>query len=208
MPGPFPGMDPYLEAPGFWPGVQFCLVVYIMRVLNVRLPPNFAADIGKRVYLQKEGECDALPERERFVEVVTTGNKKRVVAAIEVLSPANKMPGTGHREYVSKQQAILQSQTHLLEIDLLRSGSHTVALPERAVREQAGTWDYLFSLHRGGEAEHYQYWSKTVRDPLPRSVTHCRANCWFRSPKACRTRFLIYRPLLARLMIPGRMPGR
>ena len=109
-------------------------------------------------------------ERERFIEVVTTGDESRVVAVIEVLSPANKTPGSGRREYLSKQKALLGSETHLLEIDLLRGGQHTVAVPEQAVRERSKTWDYLFCLHRGGEDEHYQYWAKTVRDRLPRTL--------------------------------------
>jgi hypothetical protein len=46
-----------------------------------------------------------------------------VITAIEVLSPINKRTGEGRRTYEFKRQSILGSQTHLVEIDLLRSGS-------------------------------------------------------------------------------------
>ncbi len=162
-------MDPYLEAPVFWQGLQLSLIVCITRALNFDLPCEFAATINERI-LEPDATNPDLPERERFIQVVTTGDEKRVVAVIEVLSPANKSTRAGRREYVNKQQSILQSDTHLLEIDLLRAGEFTVAVPEGAVREQTGASDYIFSLHRGGEYDHFQYWSKTMRDPLPRRL--------------------------------------
>ncbi|MGH3577865.1 MAG: DUF4058 family protein, partial [Mycobacterium sp.] len=51
-------------------------------------------------------------------------------AVIEVLSPANKAAGSeGRRLYLAKQRQLLESQTHLLEIDVLRQGEHTAAPP-------------------------------------------------------------------------------
>jgi Protein of unknown function (DUF4058) len=46
----------------------------------------------------------------------------RVVTVIEVLSPTNKRAGYGRNTYEAKRQKILASQTHLIEIDLLRQG--------------------------------------------------------------------------------------
>ena len=37
----------------------------------------------------------------------------------------------------------LESATHLVEIDLLRSGTHAVAVPSELVAEQCAKWDYL-----------------------------------------------------------------
>jgi hypothetical protein len=109
--------------------------------------------------------------RERFIEVRTVGGDtadERVVTILEVLSPANKAPGREGREpYLRKQEQVLGSDTHLLEIDLLRQGAHTVAAPEDAVRE-LGPWDYLICLHRGGREAEYEVWPRSVRDRLPR----------------------------------------
>lgn len=44
-----------------------------------------------------------------------------VVTAIEILSPTNKR-GEGRQKYEQKRQQVLNSQTHLVEIDLLRDG--------------------------------------------------------------------------------------
>ncbi len=52
----------------------------------------------------------------------------RVVTVIELLNPTNKV-SPGREVYREKQQAILQSETNLVEIDLLKGGEHTVALP-------------------------------------------------------------------------------
>ena len=106
--------------------------------------------------------------REVFIEILSVGDEDRVVSVIEVLSPSNKTSGSeGRQLYLTKQREILESQTHLIEIDLLRRGKHTVAPPrERLLRQ--GRWDYLVSLHRGGQGKRYEVWAITVRQRLPR----------------------------------------
>jgi Protein of unknown function (DUF4058) len=68
------------------------------------------------------------PLTEGFIEIIDVNSGNRVVTIIEVLSPTNKI-GIGRREYQRKQQEIVQSDTNLVEIDLLRAGSHVVAVP-------------------------------------------------------------------------------
>jgi hypothetical protein len=46
---------------------------------------------------------------------------RRLVTAIEVLSPTNKR-GEGRLEYLAKRKRVLHSSAHLIEIDLLRKG--------------------------------------------------------------------------------------
>ncbi|NUM45264.1 MAG: DUF4058 family protein [Anaerolineales bacterium] len=58
---------------------------------------------------------------ERFLEV-RKPKSGEVITVIEILSPTNKRTGIGRTQYEAKRQQILQSQTHLLEIDLLREG--------------------------------------------------------------------------------------
>ncbi len=64
-----------------------------------------------------------LPEvsSEGYLEVRET-KTGTVVTVIEVLSPKNKRSGEGRQQYETKRQKILGSQTHLVEIDLLRQG--------------------------------------------------------------------------------------
>ena len=56
------------------------------------------------------------------VEVHVTETEE-LVTAVEILSPANKRPGSrGRDDYLAKRQEILVSDAHLLEFDLLRGG--------------------------------------------------------------------------------------
>ncbi len=59
--------------------------------------------------------------REAYL-VIRHHESMEVVTVIEVLSPANKRPGAGRREYLNKRQQLISSQSHLVEIDLLRGG--------------------------------------------------------------------------------------
>ena len=47
---------------------------------------------------------------------------QEVVTIVEVLSPANKRAGRGRDAYLQKRERVLGSSTHLVEIDLLRTG--------------------------------------------------------------------------------------
>lgn len=59
--------------------------------------------------------------RESFLKVQEVATQE-VIAVIEILSPANKRPGRGRDAYEAKRREVLGSRTHLVEIDLLRSG--------------------------------------------------------------------------------------
>jgi hypothetical protein len=111
---------------------------------------------------------EPIEQREVFIEILSVGDTSRVVTVIEVLSPSNKTAGSDGRQlYVAKQREILQSPTHLLEIDLLHYGEHTVAAPRVSLLEK-GTWNYLTCLHRGGQGGRYEVWATTLRQRLPR----------------------------------------
>lgn len=59
--------------------------------------------------------------KERYLEVKRVETKE-VVTTIEILSPKNKRSGEGRTSYETKRQRVLSSNTHLVEIDLLRGG--------------------------------------------------------------------------------------
>ncbi len=50
MSSPFPGMDPYLEHPDFWPEVHSRLIVAIADTLVPQVRPKYRVAIEKRVY--------------------------------------------------------------------------------------------------------------------------------------------------------------
>ena len=52
MPSPFPGMDPYLEAPALFPDLHDRFVSYLADVLNTGLPAPYFAGIASRVWVE------------------------------------------------------------------------------------------------------------------------------------------------------------
>jgi hypothetical protein len=52
MPSPFPGMDPYLEHPEFFPGLHDSLLIYLREALQAQLPEAYYADIRSRVWIE------------------------------------------------------------------------------------------------------------------------------------------------------------
>ncbi len=112
--------------------------------------------------------------REVYIEILSVADQSRVVTVIEVLSPSNKIAGSeGRQVYLTKQQELLSCPTHLIEIDLLRGGEHTVAVPREMLLRRE--WDYLVCLHRGGQVEdsrnggeRYEVWGIPLRQRLPR----------------------------------------
>jgi hypothetical protein len=113
-------------------------------------------------------EAPSEPIREGFVEILPAREPDRVVTVIELLSPSNKAAGaTGREAYLAKQDEVLRSPAHLIEIDLLRSGEHTVAAP-RGELARRGVYDYLVSLNRATRRIRFEVWARTIRDRLPR----------------------------------------
>jgi hypothetical protein len=148
----FPGMNPYLEDPDLWPEVHAWLIVLLARSLNPQLTPKYRAAIEKRVYtdsllvgipdvsiFQTQGRTPpkratmllsqpvkvnvpAIEEiQESYLEIRRIGTGQ-VVTVIEVLSPKNKRAGEGRDQYNLKRRKVLSSLSHLVEIDLLRTG--------------------------------------------------------------------------------------
>jgi Protein of unknown function (DUF4058) len=202
MAGPFPGMDPFLEKPGFWQGFHNSFIAFINSEINRVLPGRFIARSEARIVIDRGDDkkpsrpvpdvtvfavarnaprarggiatatSPTSPEeilletrREAFIEILDRASGNQVVMVIELLSPENKQ-GKGQEEYQRKQQAILQSQAHLLEIDLLRSGVHTVAAPREGALA-LGSYSYLLSLANAQEPNKILLWRIGLADRLP-----------------------------------------
>lgn len=105
---------------------------------------------------------------EAFLEILDLESQQRVVTVIEVLSPSNKTPGPGRDLYLKKQREVLASDAHLVEIDLLRTGQHTLAVPEEVVRA-GSAYDYLVCINRAQEVRcNYDLYRRRLQHRLPR----------------------------------------
>lgn len=113
------------------------------------------------------------PMRETYLEVQEVGldadnevgingttQSARVITLLEILSPGNKRQGEGRIEYERKRRRILRSMTHLVEIDLLRSG-----LPMLKVADEEH--DYMILVSRAEERPRAYWHPFSVRGPIP-----------------------------------------
>ncbi len=97
--------------------------------------------------------------QERYLEIreVATG---AVITAIEILSPKNKRAGEGRQAYQRKRNQVLASLTHLVEIDLLRSGQ---PLPILGATQS----DYRIVVSRSDRRPSAQLYAFSVRQEVP-----------------------------------------
>jgi hypothetical protein len=106
--------------------------------------------------------------RETFLEIRLAGGASDLLTVIEFLTPANKTPQSVVREqYLSHRREVLAAGAHLLELDLLRGGEHTVLAPRTRILRR-GRYDYLACLSRAGGREFCDVWGIPLREPLPR----------------------------------------
>jgi hypothetical protein len=111
---------------------------------------------------------EAVEVRETYIEILDRQTANRIVTVIEVTRPANKSAGPGRVSYQTKQQEVLASQAHLVEIDLLRSGTHVLAVDFAAAQAQ-GQYDYLACVSRAQPPRDvFELYPRTLRERLPR----------------------------------------
>ncbi len=104
-----------------------------------------------------------IPEemREHYL-TIRNRETQDVVTIIEVLSPANKRPGSdGKSEYLRKREEVLRSRTHLVEIDLLRGGDR---LPVRGSQPEC---DYIALVSRERKRPRAEAYPIFLRQQLP-----------------------------------------
>jgi hypothetical protein len=92
--------------------------------------------------------------RENYLEIYARPGGERLVTTVEALSLSNKTPGDQGRDlYKRKQREVLQTKTHLVEIDLLRAGEHTTAVPLDWALAKTGPFDFHVCIHQLGKLE-------------------------------------------------------
>lgn len=98
----------------------------------------------------------------RTVEIRLVGSKK-LVTAIEILSPVNKR-GKGLERYQSKREGILLSNVHLIELDLLRGGQR----PGDEIDFPPLDTDYVCLVNRAHIERVSHIWPVSLNESLPR----------------------------------------
>lgn len=118
-----------------------------------------------------EPQVVALPQveerKERFLEIRkrgTGGAGEEVITAIEILSPSNKLHKEGRALYTAKRNRVLASETHFIEIDLLRAGR-----PMAFASPPPRLGDYRILVSRAQDRPNAELYAFSVRDPIPRT---------------------------------------
>jgi hypothetical protein len=107
------------------------------------------------------------PEVHRRVEIIDPASGGRVVSAIEVLSPSNKLPGRARRAYLSKQRDFLAAGVNLVEVDLIRQGDWVLSADEALLPLSKRT-PYLVCVFRATRSGIRAIYPLALREPLPR----------------------------------------
>ena len=109
------------------------------------------------------------PIRERSVLIYDAAGR-RVVTAIEVLSPWNKSPGKAVAAYLYKREQYLTSNANVVEIDLIRTGDWTSMIGD--YRPPKWPTTYVVSVSRADSPSCF-----TTRSQSAQSSPRLRSRC-------------------------------
>lgn len=106
------------------------------------------------------------PEREGFIEIIDVSTGGRVVTSIEFLSPSNKLPGEGRNLYLKQQTELKEAGVNSVEIDWIRSGRQTFAIPPEWV-PITHRRSYGACVRRSTAPGRFELYTFPLRQPLP-----------------------------------------
>lgn len=113
------------------------------------------------VVIQRTAE----PMTLRYIEIVDLSSDRRVITAIEFISPANKTE-KGAVQYRAKQQRLLTGGVSLVEVDLIRRGEWIVAA-DRSFYPRTLASPYRICVTRSISPDQSEVYRATYDQPLP-----------------------------------------
>jgi hypothetical protein len=117
MQSPFPGMDPYLEAPSLWSDVHHGLVSEIRAVLNRRLRPQYYARIEERVYISDENDPGRKAILPQF-KIVDTGVSETGQSSFPIAGSVVTEPFI--------LTTLIEDEIHEARLEVIDTNQHTV----------------------------------------------------------------------------------
>ena len=138
MPSPFPGMNPWMEAPELWPGVHAALISEIRSRLNASMPPEYFADVEERVFL-----CDTDDPMIRLIvpdvtvrESTTPDFLESTSTAIATITPALQARVADLQ--VTERRIVIRSSDHQAIVTVIE-----ILSPANKLQGSAGRSSYL-----------------------------------------------------------------
>jgi hypothetical protein len=100
---------------------------------------------------------------EDYLEIVEASSQ-RVITVIEILSWGNKQPGKDRKRYETKRNRIFQTETNLVEIDLLRAGQ---PMPFAFAKTNGHLTHYRILVKRGDDYGHVYLYPFGLHEAIP-----------------------------------------
>src|SRR5438552_1030856 len=141
MPSPFPGMDPYLEAPRLWPDVHHSLISGIRQQLNPQLRPKYVARIEERVYISDETD----PGRKAIIPDLHV----MAVDGSRAAETSSHRSSQGETAQAVEVVELIEQEIHEPRIEILDAESRNVVTvievlsPTNKIRGSEGRREYM-----------------------------------------------------------------
>lgn len=167
MPSPFPGMDPYLEAPRIWPDVHHELISQIRGALNPRLRPHYVCRVELRVYISDDedpGRKALVPDLRVETNPKRKGAKKAKPQPAQVGTEPLIVPTLMDEEVEEAFLRIIHVESEEL-VTLIE-----ILSPTNKIRGSAGRKSFMAKRHEVMNTEVNRVEIDLLRDGAP-SVT-------------------------------------
>ena len=112
-------------------------------------------------------EIDDLEIHQKYLEILDSYNEMKLVTVIELLSPSNKRGSVGEESYRRKQQELLDSDCNFVELDLLRTGTRVLSVPNWKL-SSLEAFDYVVCVSRGASRSRFELYPVKLAQRLPR----------------------------------------
>jgi hypothetical protein len=166
MPSPFPGMDPYLEDPKFWPLFHHQLVTSLYQGLLPGLVDRYRARVAQRHYATEQPLFTSVvheDHHEEYIEILQRKDGGRLITLIDVVSPTNRVTEAGRQSYLHKRREARTAGANLVEVDLVLQGK-----PMREVSSvNHPDWDYAITVTRPTRPDRPELYTATLQKELP-----------------------------------------
>jgi hypothetical protein len=157
----------YVEVPS---GTERSIVPDVAILQTARRKPA-SRESGGTALAELVDEEDILripdePVVETFLEIIDVSTGGRVVTNIEVISPTNKLRGSGREMYLRKQEDLRFAGVNSVEIDLLRIGDNLVAIEPAGLEEKFRT-PYRVCVRRTRPNNYFEFYRVPLQKRLP-----------------------------------------
>ena len=166
MPSPFPGMDPYLEAPALWSGFHHQFIASLYQLLQPGIADRYRAKVVSRQYTTELVLFTSIvrePHVEEFIEV-RTRTDGRLVTLIDVIGPANKSTSAGKAAYLDTRSSAVGQRVGTVEIDLVTQGKPPLDFD----RSGLPICHYTVTVTRPATPERFEVYASVLKNRLPK----------------------------------------